>query len=842
MERGSLGRADHFSSASGKTERRRTVGLLLLVAAVTLLLPVGGLAQGRVGAWVDSIVVLVEPSFPAAVSRLEANDIQAYFSSTVDPAQRDRIARNPRLASDVSYGLFWEISFNPVGPTFEDGAKLNPFAVPRIREATNWLVNRKHIVDEVMGGMGRARWLPINTAFPDYARLADTARKIEIAYGHNPNRARGIISEEMGRLGATLVGGKWHFRGAPVSLTFLIRTEDERRAIGDYIAGLLEGIGFTVERRYGTAAVLSPIWLGGPADPARWSIVTGGWISTVISRDQAGNFNFFYTPRGRPEPLWQAYKPSPEFDTAADRLARRDFATVAARERLFAQALDLSMKDAVRVWLAERVPVWPRRAELKIASDLAGGTSGSWLWPYTIRYEGRAGGTVRIGIPNVLVEPWNPVAGSNWIFDLALVRATQDAAVLPDPFTGLFWPQRVERAEVFVQRGLPVGRTHDWVTLRAVPEIRVPAEAFISWDPKAQRFVTVGEKHPGGLKSRTRTVVHFEKDLYRKAQWHDGSPLSLGDIKLGWILTFDRAMEGSAIFDPAAVPAFRTFEREFRGFQIVSENPLVVEYYTDVFYTDAEIIAQAAAAAFWPNYAQGPGAWHTVALGIRAETAKELAFSSAKATREKVEWTSFIAGPSLVILDRHLEAARRENFIPYAPTLGRVITAEEARTRWTQLTHWRTGRGHYWVGTGPFQLHRVAPVEKIVELRRFPRFADPATRWVHFDAPKMAAVAVAGPASVRIGAEAAFDIRVTHAGRPYPPAEIERVRWLLFDARGELAATGDARRVGEVWQAALPTATTGRLAPGSNRLEVIVVSRVVSIPSFAAASFTTLPR
>jgi hypothetical protein len=95
---------------------------------------------------------------------------------------------------------------------------------------------------------------------------------------------------------------------------------------------------------------------------------------------------------------------------------------------------------------------------------------------------------------------------------------------------------------------------------------------------------------------------------------------------------------------------------------------------------------------------------------------------------------------------------------------------------------------------------------------------------------------------VAVGAEAAFDIRVTHAGRPYPPAEIEAVRWLLFDARGEVAATGAARRVGEVWQAAIPAAQTGRLVPGSNRLEVIVVSRVVAIPSFASFSFTTVPR
>ena len=60
-------------------------------------------------------------------------------------------------------------------------------------------------------------------------------------------------------------------------------------------------------------------------------------------------------------------------------------------------------------------------------------------------------------------------------------------------------------------------------------------------------------------------MVHFERDLFQKVQWHDGSRLSLGDVMLGWILTFDRAMEGSAIFDESAVPSFESFQQTFRG-------------------------------------------------------------------------------------------------------------------------------------------------------------------------------------------------------------------------------------------------------------------------------------
>jgi hypothetical protein len=99
----------------------------------------------------------------------------------------------------------------------------------------------------------------------------------------------------------------------------------------------------------------------------------------------------------------------------------------------------------------------------------------------------------------------------------------------------------------------------------------------------------------------------------------------------------------------------------------------------------------------------------------------------------------------------------------------------------------------------------------------------------------LATAAVTGPARIRPGAAANFDVRVTTAGRPYPVRDIERVRFLLFDARGELALTGDATAVRDgAWRINLTAAQTGRLAVGTARIEVVVVSRLVSIPAFAS--------
>ncbi len=813
---------------------KRLVSLILLVAFVAAL-PMAAAAQTvRRGAWVDEVVAVEERDSAAAITRLEAGDIQVFASGLASPDLFRRVTASAVLGYERAYGLFTELTFNPAGPDLPDG-RLNPFAVPALREAMNWLVDRDYIVKEIHGGLAAARYLPINTAFPDYARLADVARVLERRYAHDPARARQVFDAEMGKLGATRVGGKWQYKGKPVEITVLIRTEDERRQIGDYVAGLLEGLGFTVERRYATAAEASPLWYSGKPEEGKWHVYTGGWISTVISRDQAANFDYFYTKRGLPSPLWQAYKPAAEFDTVSERLGRREFASMDERKELFAKALELAMKDSVRVWLVERVSFYPRRQEVRLAADLAGGIAGAYLWPHTIRVGDQVGGTLRIAQPSMLTEPWNPIAGSNWIFDMMMIRATADYPTMFDPHTGLHWPQRLERAEVYIKQGLPVGRTLDWVSLTFVTENKVPESAWVDWDAKAQRFITVGEKHPQGLTANRKVVVRYPRELFREVRWHDGSLFSVADVVMSIIMTFDRAKEDSAIFDPAAKPAFDSFQRHFRGVRITSFDPLVIEYYSDLYYLDAEWNAFTAAWFAWPYYAQGPAPWQVMALGIFAERNKQLAFSSAQAKKLDVEWMNLIAGPSLRILSSQLGMALNQRYIPYEPTMRLFISRREALTRWLNLNRWYWNMGHFWVGNGPFFLEKVFPVEKVVQLRRFADFPDPADKWARFQAPLVASADVSGPARVTAGQAATFDVRVNHPLGAYAVRDMQEVKFLLFDARGELALQGPATAVRDgLWRVSLTGTQTGQLPAGATRLEVVVVPKLVSIPTFAS--------
>jgi peptide/nickel transport system substrate-binding protein len=199
-----------------------------------------------------------------------------------------------------------------------------------------------------------------------------------------------------------------------------------------------------------------------------------------------------------------------------------------------------------------------------------------------------------------------------------------------------------------------------------------------------------------------------------------------------------------------------------------------------------------------------------------------------------------ISGPSLEILKKYLDQAQSEALIPYAATLGDYITADEASARYAALQDFYAEHNHFWVNTGPFVLDKVFPVEGTLTLKRNENYTDPADKWERFSVPRIAEVELDGAGQVQSGTEAVFDVFVSFEGEPYANADISEVKYLLFNATGELVASGEAEAVSEgQFQIVLSTDLTSQLESGSNKLEAIVVPSVVSIPSFASYEFVT---
>ncbi len=805
---------------------------------VEKIVEVGPDLEDRQGALMDTIVVVEEPSAEQAVTRLEVGELDIYAHGVSDADIAATVMESDNLDSYTSSGSYNELTFNPAGPVFEGTGKLNPFAVARVREAMNYLIDRNYIVEEIMGGMGTPRWTTFNSASNDAAALADVIRGIELKYAYNPEMADEIISEEMEAMGATREDGMWMYEGEQVEIIVLIRTEDERREVGDYVGNQLEDIGFAVTRDYRTAAEASPIWIQGDPADGQFHVYTGGWITTVVPRTLADNFAFFYTDMGLGFPLWQAYENTPEFYELSERLLNSDFSTTEERREMLAQALEWSLEDSTRIWVNDSASITPKRTEMSVAADLYGGVSGSWLWPVTIQREGSVGGSTNIGMPSILSEPWNPLDGSNWIYDMMLIRATGEMGYVPDPYTGLWLPRRFERAEVVVEEGLPVFKTLDWVDLEFASEIAVPDDAWVDWDAEEQRFLTAAEVYTETEIVKRKSTVYYPDDLFDTVKWHDGSSFSIADVVMAMIITFDRAKEASPVYDEAIVPDFNSFMSSFRGMRIISEDPLVIEHYSNYYQMDAEQSIN----SWWPYFDQGQGSWHALALGLMAEADVEAAFTSAKADANEVEWLSFIAGPTIEILEGQLNAALEEGTIPYEPTLGQYMTADEAQARFENLAEWFRRRGHFWVGTGPFYLERAFPVEGTVVLQRFRDYPDMATRWLGYAEAPIPEVAVDGPGRVTIGEEAVYEVAVEFAGAPYPLEDISAVTYLILGATGEVVYVGEAEAIEDgLWEVVLDADVTGDLEAGSNQLEVVAVSERVAVPSSDSLSFVTAP-
>lgn len=686
--------------------------LIVWLVVAFMLVPLLGSAQTvnvNKDGWADEIVFFPEKDLAKAIDMMSKGDMDVFFKDIDDPILFRRVKENPQLAYSMSFGLYYELTFNPVGPEYKDG-RLNPFSNPKIREAMNLVIDRQYIVDEIMGGLATPKFVPLSKGFPEYERYKTTISTIETAYKYSFSRGEKIISDELKKMGAELKGGKWYYKGKPVTVKFIIRTEDRRKPIGDYISGQLEKLGFTVERMYKTSREASPLWMRGDPAEGQWDIYTGGWITTVVARDTADNFQFFYLPDSTMSfsPLWKAYKPTKEFRDIGNKLAQKAFKSMKERNLLMTKALHLAMKDSVRIFLVDQNSAWVRRKGIDAIADFAGGYSAR-IWPYTLKLSDKTGGRIRVGSTEVIIDPWNPVAGSNWIYDNMILEATIGRAYIWHPYNGLPILLKIKGAELTVNKDVPTFKNPDtkWLKFTKVDKVTVPSDAWYGWDVKKQNVVTAGE---AGVKEANAKVVVDYGDIIGKDKYHDGSVMSIADFIVDWIIGFERASKDSKLYDESFVDTFNSWRDQFVAWKIRSTNPLVIEYYINYSELDAELTATAfVSSAYYP--------WHLYAIGLRAEEEGKLAFSASKAEEKKVEWMNYIGGPSLAILKDVVERCEKEGYIPFKNFVGKYVDPSVAKERFSSLKKFYEKYKHFWVSNGPYYLEKVDVVAHTALLR-----------------------------------------------------------------------------------------------------------------------------
>jgi len=819
---------------------------LFLVSAFAPLYTLAAEDDVPYGPWVDEIRFEVDTNDASVYQRLLDGNLDIYMSDYADTDLFQDIRVSDVLKYDFAFGLNYELTFNPYGPQFVDG-RFNPFSNKKIREAMNLIVDRNYIVDEIMQGLGVPKLLPIVSAFPDYGRLAETAVLLEAEYSYDPDTARSVIFTELAGMGAKNAGGKWMFNGTQITLKILIRTEDQRQQIGDYTSDILEDLGFLTERLYKTSSEASPIWYSGDPADGGFHIYTAGWISTVISRDDADNFAYYYTDTGLPGPLWQAYDDTdPQFYEAAVKLDNGDWETWEERMELMRQCADWALKDSVRVWLIDQISPFVSRNEVLVAADLSGGFSNP-LWARTIRVEDQVGGIINAANREVLVEPWNPEAGTNWVYDTIVQIAVGDRPHIYNPYTGLPMPNRYETATIETT-DMGVSESSDWCELSYVSSIDVPSDVWYDWDTVNDMVIYA----PNGTTAKVKATVNYG-DVLGNVQYHDGSYMSLADWLVNWPLDFEQADPNSTLYDASTVADFNSWKSTYKGFRVVSESPLIIEYYTDFTNREAELILTGGvwykpAVNSW-MYPELP--WHAHAVGVKADEESLLAYSSSKSDELEIEWMNYIApltesaGTSLKGV---FDDAKAANYVPFGD-YNDMVSDAEAAVRYGNLEAFYTDHDHYWVSLGPFYLDQVdfqghsAVVKSFNDLGLDTNYTFMADRFGNLAQAPIPEIEATVPDFVIPGLEASMVLDLSFEGTPYDNSRIDFLKYLVIDSNGNLITVGEATPGTEAgqWNIELTGLETEPMSAGSYTLSTIALSKDVAKPGKGETPFVVIP-
>ncbi|MBE9515235.1 MAG: hypothetical protein IMY79_03775 [Chloroflexi bacterium] len=697
------------------------------------------------GAWLDEIVISQETSGAASILKMQEGTVHLYGQGLTDQELFNTVTDDPGLDYKMCMGGSRDLMFNVYGPEFPDGM-LNPFWSAKIREATQWLIDRDYIVDEVLGGQGVAMYSQLTPGGAEATRYKDLVDGVIEYYSYNPTKAADVIAEEMVNLGAELVDDKWYYKGDPVEVKVVIRIDlASYPELGDYLADQLDSVGFTVERLYRASAdTWGPILLKDPS-LRLWNAYPGAWGMPEVFRTEVHSWAQFnthtvmsgYPPWVQLEPLMQLEEWNDMYEAALG-LRFTDFANMEERAEMVELVLTKVMQFANNIWTAAITEFYPYTTDIDLVLDACGGVSTQF--PFTVHFKDDAGnpergGSLSMELPSIMVQPINPVEGSAMSYDILVSRdLTGDRDVMPHPQTGLYMPHAFERADVTIKTGLPVGvnpESADWCTLTFEDEIEVPATAWADWDAENQVWITAEERElydeDYERTANRKSVVYYPDDLWEK-KLHDGSTLSFGDFMMSAIIAYDRGKEASAIFDPAVQADVEADLERLKGWEVLSMDPLTIATYSDTYALDAEH----SLTTWWPEYGTYDefAPWHTVTLGMLAEADKELAFSGSRAEELGVEWMDYTKGPSLTILKNHLDESAAADFIPYKPTLGYYIRPLELEERYENLLNWYDEKGHFYVSCGVFYLEQVYPIQKIIVLKAFDDYPEPSDRYL----------------------------------------------------------------------------------------------------------------
>ncbi|MCH8995827.1 MAG: ABC transporter substrate-binding protein [Thaumarchaeota archaeon] len=763
--------------------------LVIILSAISFQV-----ATAEQGTFVDEIQFIQYLDENTALEEVRNGNLDMYYFR-ISSDRIDNVKSREGLQVFESTGGSYSILVNPA-----ESEQFNPFSIKDVRFALNYLVDRKLIVNELMGGYGTTMISNYGPFDPDYLYIVDALESFHFRY--NPSLAEEMITTALSDVGAKKINGMWTYDGKDIELIAFIRSDDPvRKSIGEILSYELERIGFKVTKDFGDLnKAFVNVYGSNPAD-MKWSFYTEGWggRSAFVKYDPVG-LGQMYSPwfsnmPGFNEPSYWTYQ-NEYLDTITQKIYTGNFSSADERIDLFKEATIEGVNESVRIFLASKIDQYVVNEKIDgIINDLGAGVPTRFT-PINARTDSDS---LKIGVKQIYQAAWNPVMGISDIYSRQIWDTLYDPGVFKHPYTGNTFPIRT-----------------DYVieTAGSDGKLDVPDDAII-WDPVLQSWREVDPN------TQATSKVTFDLTL---SKWHNGSLMDMNDVLHSLYFTIEwgsEQQEDDKTFDTEFTPRASQTVKTLIGVRPLDEKTL--EVYVDYWHFDEAEIADWA--SLWSSVP-----WELMTAMEQSVIDGKVSFSRSGAVSKSVNWLSLIVPNDAEIIKQYLIEFKDSNHVP--PALDYFdLRNNYFDSRYDASIKWIEEYNHAVISNGPFYLQSYSPESRTITIRAFADESYPfeAGHWKEFENVKF-------PKIIQVDIPDVIK-QATILSVPIITKDASKIDYFFTNNKGESVASGTQMLDSERTILTLTQEQTDKFGIGANDLKVFAVSESVLRPDIYSVSF-----
>ena len=741
----------------------------------------------------DSVKFIQYLDENTALEEVRNGNLDLYYY-TISPDRLENNQDTGGLQVFDSTGGSYSILLNPA-----ESEKFNPFSIQDVRFAINYLVDRKLIVNELMGGYGSPSISYYGLSDPEYLTVVEQLEEFNFKY--NPTLAEKIISKALEEKGAVKKDGKWEMGEVPIEITIFIRSDDPvRKSIGEILSAELEKIGFVVKKDFGDlnkAFVL--VYGSNPAD-AKWNLYTEGWAQSAFVRYDAVGLGQMYSPwfsnmPGFNDPSYWNYE-NDKLDTLTQKIYTGDFETSEQRTKLIQEAAVEGINESVRIFLANKIDQYVANEEISgVVNDFGAGVPSRFT---PINAKSNQDELV-IGVKQIYQGAWNPIEGLTDSYSRHIWGIVSDPATFKHPFTG----------ETF-----PVRATWQVETKGPNEMINISQDAKM-WNPSLEEWENVDEN------AHATSKVTFD---FKFSNWHNGEKMDINDILHSLYFTVEwgtQTDENDKTFDTEFTPRAAQSIQTIKGVNQIDED--TIEVYVDYWHFDEGEIAEWA--VLWSSVP-----WEITAAMENAVTDGKVSFSRSGATSKNVNWLSLIIPNDANIIKNYLQEFKETKHIPMSLKESKE-NPEYYQNRYESSMNWIQNNKHAVISNGPFYLESYAPESRTIKVTAFDDESYPFKKgeWKIFEKTNF-------PSIEKIEME-----KVIQRGEKFTltieTRNSDSILYFLTNNQGEKITSKVQNIEGPTTTINISSKESSQLNIGSSNIKIFAISNSVLKPDFYESSF-----